>query len=134
MRSHERCGEESGNRPSASDGGAGPDRARLERAARPGRDAHERRVAAAHAGPGDRNEALRGQLVALAHRHRRSGAGMIYLKLRPAGERMNHKRVERRYTEAGLQVRRRRRKKIPVADRQPLIRVTEPTQRGFVWS
>ncbi len=59
---------------------------------------------------------------------------MIYLKLRPAGERMNHKRVERRYTEAGLQVRRRRRKKIPVADRHPLIRVTEPTQRGFVWS
>ncbi len=56
----------------------------------------------------DRNRALRAQIVALAHRHRRYGAGMIYLKLRQAGERVNHKRVERLYAEAQLQVRRRR--------------------------
>jgi len=30
----------------------------------------------------DRNEALRERIVALAHRHRRYSAGMIYLKLR----------------------------------------------------
>ena len=63
----------------------------------------------------DRNLTLRRRIVALAHRHRRYGAGMIYLKLRQAGHRVNHKRVERLYTEAQLQVRRRRRKKIPVA-------------------
>jgi len=79
----------------------------------------------------DRNQALRAQIVALAHRHRRYGAGMIYLKLRQGGARVNHKRVERLYTEAGLQVRRRRRKKIPVADRQPLVRPQAPNE---VWS
>lgn len=79
----------------------------------------------------DRNVTLRAQIVALAHRHRRYGAGMIYLKLRQAGERVNHKRVDRLYVEERLQVRRRRRKKVPVADRQPLVRPTWPNE---VWS
>ncbi len=79
----------------------------------------------------DRNRTLRARIAALAHRHRRYGAGMIYLKLRQAGERVNHKRVERLYTEARLQIRRRRRKKIPVADRQPLARPQAPNE---VWS
>ena len=35
----------------------------------------------------DRDAALRDRIVALAHRHRRYGAGMIYLKLRQAGRR-----------------------------------------------
>ena len=48
----------------------------------------------------DTNAALRARIVTLAHRHRRYGAGMIYLKLRQAGTRVNHKRVERLYTEA----------------------------------
>lgn len=56
---------------------------------------------------------------------------MIYLKLRQAGEPVNHKRVERRYAEAKLQVRRRRRKKVPVSDRQPLGR---PQTANQVWS
>lgn len=79
----------------------------------------------------DRNEALREWIVALAHRHRRYGAGMIYLKLRQSGQPVNHKRVERLYAEAGLQVRRRRRKKVPVSDRQPLGR---PPSSNRVWS
>jgi putative transposase len=79
----------------------------------------------------DRNAALRAQIVTLAHRHRRYGSGMIYLKLRQAGERVNHKRVERLYAEAKLQVRRRKRKKVPVADRQPLGR---PHAANQVWS
>ncbi len=79
----------------------------------------------------DRNSALREKILALAHRHRRYGAGMIYLKLRQAGQLINHKRVERLYAEAGLQVRRRRRKKVPVADRQPLGR---PLSANQVWS
>ena len=41
----------------------------------------------------DRNQALRERIVGLAQRHRRYGAGMIYLKLRQAGETVNHKRV-----------------------------------------
>jgi len=79
----------------------------------------------------DRNSALREEILALAHRHRRYGTGMIYLKLRQAGQRVNHKRVDRLYAEAGLQVRRRRRKKVPVADRQPLGR---PLSAKQVWS
>lgn len=79
----------------------------------------------------DRNVALREQIVTLAHRHRRYGAEMIYLKLRQVGQLVNHKRVERLYTEAGLQVRRRKRKKIPASDRQPLVR---PQKADQVWS
>jgi putative transposase len=79
----------------------------------------------------DRNGLLREKIVALAQRHRRYGAAMIYLKLRQAGERVNHKRVERLYGLEKLQVRRRRRKKIPVGERQPLIRPGGPNE---VWS
>jgi len=79
----------------------------------------------------DANAELRAQIVALAHRHRRYGAGMIYLKLRQAGETVNHKRAHRLYVAERLQVRRRRRKKVPVAERQPLI---EPQRPNEVWS
>jgi hypothetical protein len=56
----------------------------------------------------DRNVRLRQQIVALAQRHRRYGAEMIYLKLRQSGQLINHKRVERLYALEKLQVRRRR--------------------------
>lgn len=79
----------------------------------------------------DRNGALREAIVTLAHRHRRYGAGMIYLKLRQRGMAVNHKRVERLYAEADLQVRRRKRKKVPMCDRQPLNR---PDAANEVWS
>jgi putative transposase len=79
----------------------------------------------------DRNGSLRERIIALAQRHRRYGAAMIYLKLRQAGESVNHKRVERLYALEKLQVRRRRRKKIPVSERQPLIR---PGAANEVWS
>jgi transposase InsO family protein len=79
----------------------------------------------------DRNVALRAQIVALAQRHRRYGASMIYLKLRQAGDIVNHKRVERLYGLEKLQLRRRRRKKLPMAQRQPLLR---PTAANEVWS
>ncbi len=79
----------------------------------------------------DRNCVLKDKIIALAQRHRRYGAGMIYLKLRQAGEVVNHKRVDRLYAEAGLQVKKRRRKKIPLSDRHPLER---PTSANQVWS
>lgn len=65
----------------------------------------------------DRNAALREEIRALAYRHRRYGAGMIYLKLRQRGLRVNHKRVERLYVLEQLQVKRRKRKKVPVGER-----------------
>jgi len=79
----------------------------------------------------DQDTGLRDRIIALAHRHRRYGAGMIYLKLRQEGRVVNHKRVDRLYTEARLQVKRRRRKKVPVIDRQPLLRPQQPNE---VWS
>jgi transposase InsO family protein len=79
----------------------------------------------------DRNEALRARIVALAQRHRRYGVGMIHLKLRQAGEMVNYKRVERLYGLEKLHIRRRRRKKIPMTDRQPLVR---PSQANEIWS
>lgn len=79
----------------------------------------------------DGNAQLRARIVALAQRHRRYGAEMIYLKLRQSGHMVNHKRVERLYALEKLQVRRRRRKKIPLAERQPLVR---PGSANEVWS
>lgn len=56
---------------------------------------------------------------------------MIHLKLRQAGDLVNYKRVERLYRLENLHIRRRRRKKIPVSERQPLIR---PGAANEVWS
>ncbi len=78
----------------------------------------------------DRNAVLRETIVALAHRHRRYGDGMIYLKLRQRGLVVNHKRVERLYTEARLQVQRLKRKKVPVASASPWCVPTPPTRSG----
>jgi transposase InsO family protein len=74
---------------------------------------------------------LKEKIITLAQRHYRYGYVMIYLKLRQAGEVVNHKRVDRLYAEAGLQVKRRRRKKIPLSDGHPLER---PTAGNQVWS
>lgn len=79
----------------------------------------------------DRNGELRERILALAQRHKRYGVGMIHLKLGQAGLLVNYKRVERLYQEAKLQVRRRKRKKVPVGERQPLVR---PTAANQVWS
>jgi transposase InsO family protein len=75
--------------------------------------------------------ALRARIVALAQRFRRYGVGMIHLKLRQAGEQVNYKRVERLYRLEQLHIRRRRRKKIPVSERQPLVRSGQASE---VWS
>ena len=79
----------------------------------------------------DRSIDLRERIVAIAHRHRRYGAGMISLKLRQRDMTVNHKRVERLYAEARLQVRRRKRKKVPIAARHSL---TRPAAANVVWS
>src|SRR3546814_3776136 len=78
-----------------------------------------------------RNVELRARILALAQRHKRYGVGMIHLKLRQEQWPVNYKRVERLYQEAKLQVRRRKRKKVPLGDRQPLLR---PEAANQVWS
>ena len=79
----------------------------------------------------DRNVALRTRIAGLAQRYRRYGVGMIHPKLRRAGERVNYKHVKRLYRLEGLHIRRQRRKKIPGADRAPLIRPGLPNE---IWS
>ena len=79
----------------------------------------------------DRDERLRTEILRLAQRYRRYGAPMIYLEFRQASWSVNHKRVERLYAGHGLKVRRRRRNRVPIFDRQPLIR---PTRANEVWS
>jgi transposase InsO family protein len=79
----------------------------------------------------DCNGELRARIQALAQRHKRYGVGMIHLKLQQAGMLVNYKRVERLYQLAQLQVRRRKRKKVQIAERQPL---GWPTMANQVWS
>lgn len=79
----------------------------------------------------DSNGPLRRRIVELAHRHRRHGYRMIHLRLCHEGWLVNLKRVRRLYRIEGLQVKHRKRKKVPVGDRHPLLR---PGGRNEVWS
>ena len=51
----------------------------------------------------DGHAVVRDRIIDLAQRHRRDGAGLIYLTRRQAGHVIHHKRVDRLYTEARLQ-------------------------------
>jgi putative transposase len=86
-----------------------------------------------HYGPQtrSRNEQLRGRITQLAAERRRFGYRRIHALLRREGERVNVKRVHRLYCEAGLQVRRRRRRKGVAVERHPLLVPQAPNQ---VWS
>lgn len=75
--------------------------------------------------------ALRQRIAELATLKRRYGYRRIYLRLRREGWEVNRKRVYRLYREAGLAVRRRRRKRIGVVERKPLLR---PTAVNQSWS
>ena len=126
-----RCCEKSGDRTSATRGGAGHGHGRPQSERRALTVVDMSAAALRYVPRPDPDPSLRDRIVALADRHRRYGAGMIYLKLRPEGRVVNHKRVDRLYAEARLQVRRRRRKKVPLADRHPLARPQAP---NAVWS
>ena len=67
----------------------------------------------------------------LAGQHRRHGYRMLHSRLRIDGWAINVKRTYRVYREEGLMVRKRRRKKLPVHERQPLVRPMQPNE---VWS
>lgn len=74
---------------------------------------------------------LRERLKRLASERPRFGYYRLYVLLRREGVVVNHKRVYRLYREQGLQVRRRKRKRIGPARRVPL---TLPTQPNTRWS
>ena len=77
----------------------------------------------------DGNGRLRERLTELAGQHRRHGYRMLHSRLRIDGWAINVKRTYRVYREEGLMVRKRRRKKLPVPERQ-LLGAAGATQRG----
>ncbi|HLY96266.1 MAG TPA: IS3 family transposase [Sideroxyarcus sp.] len=79
----------------------------------------------------DGNDRLRERLTELAGQHRRHGYRMLHSRLRIDGWAINVKRTYRVYREEGLMVRKRRRKKLPVPERQRLVRPVHPDE---VWS
>jgi putative transposase len=77
------------------------------------------------------NATLGRRLVELASERRRFGYRRLHVLLRREGVSVNHKRVWRLYREAGLAVRRRRRRRSVAVEREPLALPTAPNQ---VWS
>lgn len=67
------------------------------------------------------NGRLRGRLTQLAGQHRRHGYRMLHSRLRIDGWAINVKYTYRVYREEGLMVRKRRRKKLSLAEWQPLV-------------
>lgn len=74
---------------------------------------------------------LRAAVRQVAEQRRRWGYRRIAVKLRREGWRDNHKRIGRIYREEGLQVRRRKRKRISRGEREPLV---TPTRSNQVWA
>ncbi len=74
---------------------------------------------------------LRTRIEEIAAAKRRYGYRRVYLRLRREGWEVNRKRVYRLYREAGLAVRRRKRKRIGVFERKPL---PKPTAANVSWS
>src|SRR4029079_4710269 len=74
---------------------------------------------------------LRTRIQEIAAVKRRYGYRRVYLRLRREGWEVNRKRVYRLYREAGLAVRRRKRKRIGPFERKPL---PHPTAMNVNWS
>lgn len=81
--------------------------------------------------PDHENEALTARLVELAHERRRFGYRRLHALVEREGIHANHKRVHRLYREAGLAVRRRRRRHGVMIEREQLALPSEPNE---VWS
>jgi putative transposase len=76
-------------------------------------------------------EQLAARIAQIAAHKRRYGYRRIHTRLRREGWRVNRKRVYRLYREAGLAVRRRKRKRIGPMDRKPL---PKPNAPNISWS
>ena len=71
---------------------------------------------------------LKGRIAELAAQKRRYGYRRIHVLLHREGWSVNHKRTYRLYREQGLMVRKRKRKRIGLAERLPLAKSTAPNQ------
>lgn len=71
------------------------------------------------------------RLTELVERHPGIGFWKSYHRLRLQGQHINHKRLYRIYTSMGLNIRRRKRKRLPARAKQQLFVPQEPNQ---VWS
>jgi len=78
-----------------------------------------------------RDDALRRRIRDIAAERRRFGYRRVHILLLREGWAVNHKKVYRLYTDEGLQVRKRRRKRVSRAERCPLPEATGACQR---WS
>ena len=76
-------------------------------------------------------DGLRSRLKELAGERRRFGYRRLHVLLRREGWRVNHKAVHRIYVEEGLQVRKRKRKRVSRSERRPMLIPQAPNQR---WS
>ena len=74
---------------------------------------------------------LKARISEIAEAKRRYGYRRIYIRLRREGWAVNRKRVYRLYREAGLLVRRRKRKRIGLVERKPL---PKPAAANISWS
>ena len=74
------------------------------------------------------DERLKAKLSELATQHRRFGHPRLLVLLRREGIGINHKRSRRVYRELGLQIGRRKRKKLGAATRQTLTKATKPNE------
>jgi putative transposase len=79
--------------------------------------------------PGD--VMLSERLSALANERRRFGYRRLHVLLRREGFEVNHKRVYRLYRQAGLAVRKRKRRRVLAVEREPLALPAQPNE---VWS
>ena len=73
-------------------------------------------------------EGLRERIGEIALANRRYGYRRVHVLLRREGWHINHKRSHRRYREAGLQVRKRARKRIVQGERTPLQQARGPNE------
>lgn len=70
----------------------------------------------------DEDDKIRFQLIALSNEHQTWGFWMMHYRLRNLGFTWNHKRVYRIYTSMKLNLRNKRKKRLPARIKEPLLR------------
>jgi putative transposase len=79
----------------------------------------------------NQDDLIREELLLLAHQHQRWGFWMMHHRLRNLGFSWNHKRVYRIYKSMKLNLRNKRKKRLPVRIKEPLLR---PIYPNVTWS
>jgi len=74
------------------------------------------------------DDGLKARLIELAGERRRFGYRRLHILIEREGIEVNHKRIHRLYREAGLAVRRRRKRERVAVERRPLILPSSPNQ------